>query len=149
MLKERLPEKEKRQLAANILKRWAEVDPRGALTAALDARQKGWDQETNAIGILYAFDSSIADEPLVFLDLIGNREFGLDSGAVAQRWVETMSRRDPLLVLMSLDRLPGPNRADAIWLASREMPRHPDQREAILRELEKQRASITSPPNPH
>ena len=140
MLKASVPEREKRELAARILGRWAEVDPRGALFAALDANHKGWDQASLFPNLLDAFDQSFADNPLPYLDLISRGELGLDTRSVAEHWTKRVAHKDPQLVIMSFDRLPSYARDLAIMHALRQAPLHPDQQEAITSEVKRRLA---------
>lgn len=132
-----LPDKEARAAAMKLLEKWAEVDPVGALDAALQANRKGWNKVKLSVDLLSALDRSFQEQPDVYLKQLDDGKLGLEGQQVAERWVRSVAKNDPLFAATQLDRIPPARRNEAISAIKRSLRSHPEQRESVEATLER------------
>lgn len=131
-----MAESERRAQAIKLLEKWAEVDLKAALAAAIDANKQGWDKVPLTLDLMGAFDREISRNPQTFAELIRRGDFGMDSTAIRSRWLGVAARRDPISVIANLDLVPLSRRDAAMTEVIRGLRRNPEQAADVRRLIE-------------
>jgi hypothetical protein len=100
----------------SLLKDWADVDLKGALSAAMDFAKSSlggshWNPNCNHLG---AFDEVIRRRPIEFFDVLKGDPFGLATGRARQHWISRVAVEEPGLIPGILDQLGNRDKVTAL-----------------------------------
>jgi len=131
LLLKNLPTEEMKELQNRLLREWVEIDPEGAVAAALGVMGASGSHGTNS-GILDAFYRKMADQPGLFWPMIRDNKFGMATAHLRNQWIEVVGQRDPALLASYFDELPPQARTKAVTACLQGLHKSPEKMKAFL-----------------
>ena len=132
-----MADEEKKEVGSLLLKKWAVLDPEGALAAALEADRNALPGKLK--DFLHALDDAIQENPELFFSLISSDSLGLDRALVRNVWIAATAKSCPDVLTAHLEDLPAKSRAQAVAMALETLGKDadPTRKDALLDSLAK------------